>query len=178
MGCGLARRNASARKEPAFDIDVAPAIAIDPVKDRPARPAKPRPAARDDSGADAERKPRRGKAKAQSKTETKATKRKRGGSGGRLTWRRAIYWGIVLVLWLVIAGIGTVIWVGMHLPPLQSLDIPRRPPSIQILGLDGKPFAIRGEGNSSMLSLKDMPNYLPKAFIAIEDRRFYAHQRH
>ncbi len=176
MGHGLARRSASARKEPAFDIDVAPAIAIDPVKDRPARPAKPRPAARDDSDADAERTPRRGRAKSESKTATRAAKRKRGGSGGRLTWRRAIYWGVVLVLWVVIAGIGTVIWVGMHLPPLQSLEIPRRPPSIQILGLDGKPLAIRGEGNGSVLSLKDMPGYLPKAFIAIEDRRFYPHR--
>jgi len=174
MGQGLARRSASARKEPEFDVDVAPAIAIDPVKDRPARPPKPRPAARDDGGGDAERAPRRGKAKTPSKPETKAAMRRRGG-GGRLTWRRAIYWGIVLVLWLVIAGIGAVIWVGMHLPPLQSLDIPRRPPAIQILGLDGKSLAMRGEGNSAMLSLKDMPSYLPKAFIAIEDRRFYAH---
>ena len=38
MGHGLARRSASARKEPEFDIDVAPAVTIDPAKDRAARP--------------------------------------------------------------------------------------------------------------------------------------------
>jgi penicillin-binding protein 1A len=173
MGHGLARRSASARKEPEFDIDVAPAVEVDPVKDRPARPRPP--AARDDNKASENRTPRRGKAKTESKREKKAARSKRGGSG-RFTWRRAIYWGIVLALWLVIAAIAAVIWVGMHLPPLQSLDIPRRPPSIQILSIDAKPLAIRGEGNSAMLSLKEMPAYLPKAFIAIEDRRFYQHR--
>ncbi|HSR77129.1 MAG TPA: transglycosylase domain-containing protein [Xanthobacteraceae bacterium] len=166
MGHGLARRSASARKEPDFDIDVAPAVTIDPAKDRTARP--PTPAART---SDPERTPKRGKAK----TEKKETAKRRRGSGTRFTWRRALYWGLVFTLWLVIAAIGTLIWVGMHLPPLQSLDIPKRPPSIQILGLDQKPLAIRGEGNSSTVTLKEMPTYLPKAFIAIEDRRFYQH---
>ena len=33
----------------------------------------------------------------------------------------------------------------------------------------------RGEGGGAVLSLKELPPYLPKAFIAIEDRRFYEH---
>jgi penicillin-binding protein 1A len=168
MGHGLARRSASARKEPEFDIDVAPAVTIDPAKDRAARP----PLERDERSPAKEKTPRRGKAKTENK---EPAKRKRGSSKVRFTWRRTIYWGFVLTLWLVIAAIGTLIWVGMHLPPLQSLDIPKRPPSIQILGLDQKPLAIRGEGNSSSVTLKEMPAYLPKAFIAIEDRRFYQH---
>ncbi|MGB9208123.1 MAG: transglycosylase domain-containing protein, partial [Pseudolabrys sp.] len=137
-------------------------------KDRAARP----PLERDERSPAKEKTPRRGRAKSENK---EPAKRKRGSSKVRFTWRRTIYWLFVLTLWLVIAAIGTLIWVGMHLPPLQSLDIPKRPPSIQILGLDQKPLAIRGEGNSSSVTLKEMPAYLPKAFIAIEDRRFYQH---
>jgi penicillin-binding protein 1A len=165
----VARRSASARKEPDFDIDVAPAVTVDPAKDRPAGPRAD--AAREERSA----KPARER---KAKRERKASKReggKRPRSSKRSGWRRAVYWGAVLGLWLVIGAIGLLVWVGMHLPALQSLTIPKRPPSIQILSLDGKPLAIRGEGNGTLLSLKEMPPHLPRAFIAIEDRRFYAH---
>ncbi|MBO1687961.1 transglycosylase domain-containing protein, partial [Clostridium butyricum] len=33
----------------------------------------------------------------------------------------------------------------------------------------------RGEMPGANVSVKDLPPYLPKAFIAIEDRRFYSH---
>ena len=114
--------------------------------------------------------------KSESKRDKSPSGKRRRGGGGGFGWRRALYWAVVLALWVVIGGIGTIVWVGMHLPPLQSLEIPRRPPSIQILAMDGKPLAIRGEGNGSALTLKDMPPYLPKAFLAIEDRRFYQHR--
>ena len=166
----MARRSASARKEPEFDIDVAPAVSIDPVKDRAAR--LPVVKARDKSDADSEPAPRRSSAKSESKRDKSAPGKRRRGGGGGFTWRRALYWAVVLALWVVIGGIGAIVWVGMHLPPLQSLEIPHRPPSIQILAIDGKPLAIRGEGNGSIVTLKDMPPYLPKAFLAIEDRLY------
>ena len=67
------------------------------------------------------------------------------------------------------------VWVGAHLPAIQSLEIPKRPPTIQIVGLDGSVLASRGEMAGANVALKDLPPYLPKAFIAIEDRRFYSH---
>src|SRR5712691_10723425 len=94
-------------------------------------------------------------------------------SGSRIG--RSAYWGAVAALWLVIAAIGTVIWVGLHLPPIQSLEIPKRPTSIQILGLDGRVLANRGEMGGAAVPLSEVPAYLPKAFIAIEDRRFFFH---
>ena len=81
----------------------------------------------------------------------------------------------MLGLWAAIAIVGVVIWVGAHLPAIQSLEIPKRPPTIQIVGLDGSVLASRGEMAGSNVALKDLPPYLPKAFIAIEDRRFYSH---
>src|SRR5664280_1402137 len=88
---------------------------------------------------------------------------------------RAIYWSLVLALWVVIGGVGTIAWTGAHLPAIQALEIPKRPPSIQIVDVTGRPLAIRGDMGGAVLPLKDMPSYVPKAFIAIEDRRFYEH---
>ena len=81
----------------------------------------------------------------------------------------------MLVLSLAIGGVGTVAWVGAHLPPIQSLEIPKRPPSIQINDMAGRALARRGDLAGEILSLKELPNYVPKAFVAIEDRRFYEH---
>ncbi|HEY6258670.1 MAG TPA: PBP1A family penicillin-binding protein [Xanthobacteraceae bacterium] len=89
--------------------------------------------------------------------------------------RRLVYWAAVLCLWgLILAG-GTIALVASTLPPIQTLAIPKRPPSIEIDGIDGKPLAVRGEMGGAAVSLKDLPPYLPRAFLAIEDRRFYSH---
>jgi penicillin-binding protein 1A len=102
----------------------------------------------------------------------KKRSRKKGGSGvGRF-----FYWSFVVALWMVIAGIGGAVWVGAHLPPIQSLEIPKRPPSIQLVGTNGRLLTTRGDFAGAMLPLKELPPYLPKAFIAIEDRRFYEHR--
>jgi penicillin-binding protein 1A len=88
---------------------------------------------------------------------------------------RAIYWSLVLALWLGIGGVATVAWTGAHLPPIQSLEIPKRPPSIKIVGVEGRELARRGDMGGAVLPLKELPSYVPKAFVAIEDRRFYEH---
>jgi penicillin-binding protein 1A len=93
----------------------------------------------------------------------------------RFTLRRIAYWCIVLGIWAVIGCAATLALVFISLPPIQSLTIPKRPPQIQIVGLDGKPLATRGEMHGATVTLKELPAYLPRAFIAIEDRRFYSH---
>jgi penicillin-binding protein 1A len=103
------------------------------------------------------------------------SKRKRGGRKGHSGFGRFIYWSLVVALWVVIAGIGGAVWIGAHLPPIQSLEIPKRPPSIQLVGINGRVLTTRGDGGGEVLPLKALPPYLPKAFIAIEDRRFYDH---
>jgi penicillin-binding protein 1A len=106
-----------------------------------------------------------------------ARRRKRG--KGKKTQRpllvRLAYWSAVGGVWLVIAAVGTVGWVGAHLPPIQSLEIPKRPPTIEIVDDEGHPLARRGDLAGPPVALKDMPPYVPKAFVAIEDRRFYEH---
>ncbi|MGD0027173.1 MAG: PBP1A family penicillin-binding protein, partial [Xanthobacteraceae bacterium] len=102
-------------------------------------------------------------------------KRRRRGKKNRSGIGRLIYWGVVLALWAVIGAIGTLVWVGIHLPPIQSLEIPKRPPSALILGADGATLATRGDMGGAAVPLRELPDYVPKAFIAIEDRRFYSH---
>jgi penicillin-binding protein 1A len=110
--------------------------------------------------------------KAAAKPAKKKTK-SRGAIGGAIY--RLFYWGVVVGIWGVIAAVGVLVWVGAHLPSIQSLEIPKRPPTIQIVGLDGSVLATRGEQAGANVALKELPPYLPKAFIAIEDRRFYDH---
>ena len=101
---------------------------------------------------------------------------KKGGGGRRVRSgiARVAYWGFVLCLWGVIAAIALVAWIGAHLPAIQSLEVPKRPPSIRIVGLDGRVLATRGDSGVAA-SLKELPKHVPQAFIAIEDRRFYDH---
>ncbi|HWZ05639.1 MAG TPA: PBP1A family penicillin-binding protein, partial [Bradyrhizobium sp.] len=136
---------------------------------KPNKPSAGRKVIEDDEDGEDEAPPRERKPRA-----SRASRRRRSGRRGRGLFR-LLYWGAVLGLWGAIATVGVVVWVGAHLPAIQSLEIPKRPPTIQITGADGSVIAIRGEMPGANVALKDLPPYLPKAFIAIEDRRFYSH---
>src|SRR5712672_3635522 len=169
------RKKGGGRKEPQFGLgaslselrlgpqDRLPGADDDAPKKSPKRKAAV--AADTDDDTSRERKPRarRGGSK----------RRSRGRSRRGLV--RLFYWGVVLGLWAAIARVGVIVWVGAHLPPIQALEIPKRPPTIEIVGFDGSVLATRGEMPGANVSLKELPPYLPKAFIAIEDRRFYSH---
>ena len=169
------RKKSGGRKEPKFGLGAALSELRLTPDDRIPRAEEERPKKQssrrqmidddDEDEAPRERKPRASK-----------TSRKRKASGrARGVWLRLFYWGAVLGLWGAIAAVGLIVWVGAHLPAIQSLEIPKRPPTIQITGADGSVLATRGEMAGANVALKDLPSYLPKAFIAIEDRRFYSH---
>ncbi|HLZ02557.1 MAG TPA: penicillin-binding protein 1A [Bradyrhizobium sp.] len=167
------KKKAGGRKEPRFGLAAALAdLRLDPKDriptagdDKPKKAAKRKPGDDDDKEPPVERK---------SRTASRSSNR-RARSSSRLSLSRLIYWGAVLGLWGAIAVVGVIIWAGAHLPPIQSLEIPKRPPTIEIVGADGTMLAQRGEMAGANVALKDLPPYLPKAFIAIEDRRFYSH---
>jgi penicillin-binding protein 1A len=176
------RKTGGGRKEPRFGLAAAMAdLRLDP-KDRIPSPsgdsakkvlskAVPKRKPADDDGDDHEPPPREAKPRA---AKSNASKR-RGRSRASLSIGRMAYWALVCGLWGVIALVGVVVWAGAHLPPIQSLEIPKRPPTIEITGMDGSVLAQRGEMAGANVALKELPPYLPKAFIAIEDRRFYSH---
>lgn len=105
-----------------------------------------------------------------------------GGAGGRRRGRRGrsflgglVYWTLVLGLWCAIGLGGLVAYHAAQLPPINQLTVPKRPPNIAILAADGSLLANRGETGGRTITIGEVPPYLPKAFVAIEDRRFYDH---
>jgi penicillin-binding protein 1A len=150
------RGQAGARREPVFDKSPELHVSAD---DRPA-PTEEKPAPKSRPTA------KRRKARARKSHPAR---------GKRALIVHLAYWALVVGLWVAIGGAGFVAWVGAHLPPIQSLEIPKRPPSIQVVDFQGRALARRGDLAGAPLSLKELPAYVPKAFIAIEDRRFYEH---
>src|ERR1700737_4126324 len=166
------RKKRGGRKEPQFglaaslaELRLGPQDRVSVGDETPKKPSPKRKTADTDDDAPRERKPRVNRASRKRKSRGRA----RAGNS------RLFYWGAVLGLWAAIAAVGVMVWVGAHLPAIQALEIPKRPPTIQITGLDGSVLATRGEMAGANVALKDLPPYLPKAFIAIEDRRFYSH---
>ena len=86
-----------------------------------------------------------------------------------------VYWGFVLGVWGFVATAGLFAYYASQLPPIDQLAVPKRPPDIAILAVDGSLIANRGDTGGAAVHLSELPPYLPKAFIAIEDRRFYSH---
>ncbi|MCS0503091.1 transglycosylase domain-containing protein [Ancylobacter mangrovi] len=111
----------------------------------------------------------------------RGTARPSGGGGGRGgrprrgRFARLLYWGFVLCIWGGIGLAGLIAYEASQLPPIQNLAIPERPPTVTIKGVDGTTIATRGEMGGASVPLRALPPYLPQAFVAIEDRRFYSH---
>src|SRR3954465_9164532 len=78
------------------------------------------------------------------KSASGSRKRKKSKGPRRSLIGRAAYWSLVIGLWCFIGAIGVIGWVAAHLPPIQSLEVPKRPPSIQILGLNGPALGTPG----------------------------------
>jgi len=149
------------RREPVFDVR-AEASALDLRLSREDRaggdmPKAKRRTAREDAGP---REPRR----------SKPERRPRRSLTGRL-----VYGLLVLGLWGAIGLAGVIAYHAAQLPPIDQLAVPKRPPNIAILASDGTLLANRGETGGRTVGLKELPPHLPKAFVAIEDRRFYDH---
>src|SRR5882762_8843370 len=142
-----AKKKGSGRREPKFGLAASLSeLRLNPL-DRIAaadddKPKKKSAAKRTDSDGDDEAPaPAPRERKPQSRKSSKA----RSKGGARSGVMRLFYWGAVLGLWAGIAVVGVIVWVGAHLPPIQSLEIPKRPPTIQLVGLDGSVLAQRGE---------------------------------
>ena len=101
--------------------------------------------------------------------------KKKGRSPRRSTIRTLVYWPAVLGIWALVALAGLVAWNASQLPPIDQLAVPKRPPNIAILADDGSLIANRGDTGGPAVRLIDLPPYLPKAFVAIEDKRFFSH---
>jgi penicillin-binding protein 1A len=85
----------------------------------------------------------------------------------RPLWPRILA-GLLLLFMLLVA------WLAITAPLSRSLR-PVAPPSVTLLAEDGKPIARRGAVIDRMVDVKELPDHVSQAFVAIEDRRFYSH---
>lgn len=84
-----------------------------------------------------------------------------------------IFWGILIVVGL---GIGVIysLFKGAGDLPLEQFDIDNF--TTIVYDKDGKEYArLDSKENRIYVTLDEMSEYLPKAFVAIEDERFYSH---
>ncbi len=101
--------------------------------------------------------------------------RSRNGRGLFGVLGRLVYWCFVLAIWGGIAVAGVVIYYGAKMPAATTWSVPDRAPNIKIVSVDGNLIANRGTSGGEAVSLHEMSPYIPKAVVAIEDRRFYSH---
>ena len=127
-----------------------------------------------DLRADPEDRPYRGK-KSAGRAKSSPRGSRRGGAPRRSLPRRLFYWAITLGVWGAVGTACLFVYYASQLPPIDQLAVPKRPPNIAILADDGALIANRGDTGGAAVHLSDLPPYLPKAFVAIEDRRFYSH---
>ncbi len=98
-----------------------------------------------------------------------APKRKRSFMGNLL------YWGAVLTVWGLIFAVVFFAVFARDLPDTSSLYEVDRQPSITYLDRSGSLIAVRGTQMAPPVDLSSLPDYVPAAFVAIEDRRYWMH---
>lgn len=81
----------------------------------------------------------------------------------------------LLMIWGGIGVILVLLWFGHDLPSPSNLSGSIRNPSISIQTQKGEILATYGDYFDNMVSIKDLPEYVPQAILAVEDRRFYSH---
>ena len=92
--------------------------------------------------------------------------------------RRRRFWTFRRILttlfMLAVSAALLVGWLSWRLPVSRALD-PLPTPALVLVSADGHPFARRGYVKDRPVEVDALPPYVPAAFVAIEDRRFYRH---
>jgi penicillin-binding protein 1A len=94
---------------------------------------------------------------------------------GRTPLQAFIYWTLVLGVWALIFIVAFFAVFSVDLPDTSKLYDVKRQPSISYLDRSGGLVAVRGSQYAPPVDLDKLPAYVPKAFVAIEDRWFYWH---
>ena len=94
---------------------------------------------------------------------------------GRSPLQAMLYWILVLGVWGLIFVVAFFAVFSVDLPDTSKLYDVKRQPSISYLDRSGGLIAVRGSQFAPPVDLDKLPPYVPKAFVAIEDRWFYWH---
>jgi penicillin-binding protein 1A len=97
------------------------------------------------------------------------------GGGARTPLQRVLYWSAVAGVWLLIAVVAFFAVFATDLPDTSKMFDVKRQASISYLDRSGALIAVRGSQFAPPVNLDELPPYVPAAFVAIEDKRFYHH---
>ncbi|MEO6179778.1 MAG: PBP1A family penicillin-binding protein [Devosia sp.] len=86
-----------------------------------------------------------------------------------------LYWATTFAVIGALALAGIVYYYWMQMPAMTTWAVPERPANIRVVATDGQLISNRGKSGGEAVSLHELPEYVPAAFVAIEDRRFYQH---
>jgi penicillin-binding protein 1A len=89
--------------------------------------------------------------------------------------KRSVALFFSVVTWGSIGFGGILLWYSYDLPDVHRLKGGTRQSNISIFAEDKTLLATYGDLFGPPVALKDLPPHVPEAFIATEDRRFYAH---
>lgn len=89
-------------------------------------------------------------------------------------WRFVNFF-LTLCVWGLILGAVGAVYFGYDLPDIQRLEQITRKPGIKLLARDGSLLATYGDLYGRFVSVEKMPQSVPQALMATEDRRFYHH---
>ncbi|MFN4287859.1 MAG: transglycosylase domain-containing protein [Brevundimonas sp.] len=98
-----------------------------------------------------------------------------GSRGSRPPMNRFLYWSAVAGVWGLIFLVVFLAVFARGLPSTASLYDVERQASITYLDRNGALIAMRGSQQAPPVDVDSLPDYVPAAFIAVEDRRFYHH---
>ena len=97
------------------------------------------------------------------------------GKARRTPLQAFLYWSAVAAAAVVIFIAAFLAVFAYGLPDTSKLYQVQRQPSISYLDRSGGLVAVRGSQVTPPVKIDELPRYVPQAFVAIEDRRFYRH---
>lgn len=89
---------------------------------------------------------------------------------------KLVRWCFVIGIWCALILGGVVAWYAKDLGRIAKSVESNNKRVVKIFGNDGKTLlATYGDLRGETVRVEDLPEHIPNAFIAIEDRRFYSH---
>ena len=76
--------------------------------------------------------------------------------------------------WLLLVPVLLFAWLSWRLPLDRALE-PLPEATLVLLDAQGRPFARRGQYKDAPVVARTLPSHVVRAFVAIEDRRFFSH---
>ena len=96
-----------------------------------------------------------------------------------IAWKKYLVWmgGLCIVSGIACSAIVAMLffWASRDLPDLSRLEDYHPPQATTILARDGSILGTLYHEKRFIITLEDMPKYLPLAFLAAEDDNFYRH---